>query len=158
AVSAAASIGVHLAHAGFGLRLLTDRGQVVPAPGALGGVEGAPFEDMLLDTLAVLPPARGSSMREGATALRRDGDEGLLIAVLGALDHAEAEHLARLPNGRALHVALLLDVASWSGLSGSGRERAEEAHAATAVLLRRGGWRVLPVGADTDLAAVWPQV
>ena len=49
AVSAAASIGVHLSGEGFRARLITDAGEIAP-PGTL--------EDILLDMLAVITPSR----------------------------------------------------------------------------------------------------
>ena len=72
AVSAVASIGVHLARAGLDGQLVTDRG-AVSAPGT--------FEDVLLDSLAVIKasagdrahPWNGRNSRPGGRAARRGG-------------------------------------------------------------------------------------
>src|SRR6202034_2844758 len=56
AVSAAASIGVHLAGEGFDARFVTDVGEV-PRQGS--------FRDTLLDTLAVLQPSRATRLDAG---------------------------------------------------------------------------------------------
>src|SRR6266566_3176070 len=73
AVSAAASIGVHLAREGISGDFVTDAGPV--------SAEG-PFEDVLLDSLAVVRPSRLSSIVP-ALADGQGGSSGLLIAVLG---------------------------------------------------------------------------
>src|SRR6202034_4718606 len=74
AVTAAASIGVHLAGEGFEARFVTSEGEV-PRQGS--------FRDTLLDTLAVLRPSRAVSLDAGVSALGAGG--GQLIAVLGEL-------------------------------------------------------------------------
>ncbi len=56
AVSAAASIGVHLARAGLEGQLATDQGAV--------GAHGT-FEDVLLDSLAVIKTSRGTELTNG---------------------------------------------------------------------------------------------
>ena len=71
AVTAAASIGVHLAGEGFEARFVTAAGET-PRQGS--------FRDTLLDTLAVLRPSRAVSLEAGIAAL---GGGGQLIAVLG---------------------------------------------------------------------------
>ncbi len=74
AVSAAASIGVHLAREGLEGHLITDTG-ALSAPGI--------FEDVLLNSLAVIKPSRGRELDAGLAALR--GSSGLTIAVAGRL-------------------------------------------------------------------------
>ena len=64
AVTAAASIGVHLAGEGFEARFVTSEGEV-PRQGS--------FRDALLDTLAVLRPSRTASLEVGIQALGAQG-------------------------------------------------------------------------------------
>ncbi|GAA1012652.1 membrane protein [Acrocarpospora pleiomorpha] len=143
AVSAAASIGVHLAHEGLGLRLVTDQG---PQHLTDKGVSWS-----LLDTLAVVRQSQSRSLEQGVAALRQGGGDGLIVAVLGAIDPEEAQALARLRHGHMTGVAVMLDVASWEQ-SRASDERFEQAQA----VLTGTGWRVLRLPAGTSLAAVWP--
>jgi uncharacterized protein (DUF58 family) len=146
AVSAAASIGVHLAREGLGLRLVTDLGpQHLAADGAGHG---------LLDALAVVRESPARSLELGVAALRQGGGDGLIVAVLGALDETDARALARLRHGGMTGVAVLLDVATWRP---GGRPEDEEAVRAAGTVLASAGWRVVRLPAGVPLAAVWPQ-
>ncbi|MBO0777087.1 MAG: DUF58 domain-containing protein, partial [Actinobacteria bacterium] len=100
AVSAAASIGVYLARERVDCQLVTDAG-----PAAIPGR----FEDVLLDTLAVIRPSRGASLSAGLTQLR-GSPAGMLIAVLGRLPAAEARQLAAARHGDGPALALLFAV------------------------------------------------
>ena len=62
AVIAAASIGVHMAGEGYDAHFVTDAGEV-PRQG--------PFQDTLLDTLAVIRPSRDGGLATGIEALPR---------------------------------------------------------------------------------------
>jgi hypothetical protein len=88
AVTAAASIGVHLA---------TDTGEV-PALGT--------FRDTLLDTLAVIHMSREGGLAAGIDALTMAG--GQIIAVLGRVTAEQATQLAATRRGTAQAMALLL--------------------------------------------------
>lgn len=155
AVSATASLGVHLAREGFELGFLTDTGQVVTG---LGGSGSGSFEGLLLDALAVTTTSRNRSLRDAASALRRDGGENLICAVLGTLDRAEASYLANVPRTAALRVAILVDASSWASLSALGRERADAAFETSARLLHQAGWRVLPARGTDRIDALWPRM
>src|SRR5215469_6864208 len=74
AVSAAASIGAHLAGEGFRARLITEAGEIAPR---------GTFQDTLLDMLAVITPSHATSFGTGTSELARAG--GQLIAVVGRL-------------------------------------------------------------------------
>jgi uncharacterized protein (DUF58 family) len=133
AVSAAASIGVHMADEGFEAQLVTDRG-VIPCQGR--------FQDALLDALAVIRPSPEPGLHRGVSALRAGG--GQLIAVLGRLTADEAREVAASRRGSAPAKALVLD---------GGREQAIAAQA-----LIGAGWRAALVTTDTPLAAAWQEL
>ena len=133
AVTAAASIGVHLAGEGFEARLVTADGEV-PRQGT--------FRDTLLDTLAVLRPSRAVSLDAGTQAIGT-GD-GQLIAVLGALSEQQARALAAARHGAAAGVALILA----EGGQGTAAARA----------LAGAGWRVAVVPDAARLAAAWQEL
>src|ERR1022692_757817 len=105
AVSAAASIGVHLAREGLDGELMTDAGPVSTA-----GI----FEDVLLDSLSVVKPSHGSDLGAGTTALR-GGSSGLVIAIVGQLSAGVARQLAASRRDAGPAIALLLAVSTWSG-------------------------------------------
>lgn len=151
AVSAAASIGVHLSRSGFELRLVTDTGAEVSSAG--GGAES--FDSALLDGLAVIQRSGNHGLQLGVGALRRHGGEGLLIAVLGALNAADAEQLARLrAGGRALGVAILLDTPAWDPATANPARVAAERERVQA-LLGQAGWRTVVADPSHSLADVW---
>jgi uncharacterized protein (DUF58 family) len=104
AVSAAASLGVHVAGEGLTGQFVTE-GVVI---------RGGPFfEDRLLDSLAVLRPSSAGSLTQALSQLRVLGG-GVIIAVMGRLSVAEAQQLAACRAEGSQGIALLLNVASWS--------------------------------------------
>jgi uncharacterized protein (DUF58 family) len=155
-VSAAASIGIHLARHGFAVRLVTDTGAVVSSAGHDADVVVGDFEGALLDALAVVQRSGSRSLRGGSSALRRGGGDGLVVAVLGILDHEEATDLARMRHGTTSGIAVLVDSGSWSG--GLPRERLAswETYAGNVTVLRGSGWRVLEASAGDQLSTLWP--
>src|SRR6202012_1375306 len=130
AVTAAASIGVHLAGEGFEARFVTSEGEV-PRQGA--------FRDTLLDTLAVLRPSRAASLDVGVQGPGTGG--GPLIAVLGDMPPAQARELAAARRGTAPGVALFLAESGAVNVTSS------------AQVLAGAGWRVAVVPDAARLAA-----
>ncbi|AXI77092.1 DUF58 domain-containing protein [Peterkaempfera bronchialis] len=155
AVSAAASVAVHLLERGYAVRLLTDTGLSVPEAGAAhtGGAVSE-VSGLLLDTLAVVQLSDGAGLARAEEVLRLGG-EGLLVAVLGSLDEEQAARLGRLRRRTGAAVAFLLDTGTWTGLR----------HVLPAVpaaevdtgerLLRESGWTVLRAGAGDSAATLW---
>jgi uncharacterized protein (DUF58 family) len=143
AVTAAASIGVHMAGEAFDTRLVTDAGEV-PRQGT--------FRDTLLDTLAVIRPSREASLGAGIEALTTGG--GQIVAILGLLSPDQARLLAAARRGTAPGLALLMVPASPGGRSGGW-----PGHGATsAEILANAGWRVATVPDSTRLAAAWQEL
>jgi uncharacterized protein (DUF58 family) len=174
AVSAAASIGVHLSREGLDGQLVTDSGPI-----ANTGL----FEDVLLDALSVVQPSRNTELSRGTSALR-GGDGGLVIVVAGRLSAAAARQLAASRRDGASAIALLLAVSTWgaptpaaanpaaggpdgdsqrsdgdaaaNGHHAGGQLLAEpDETAPAAAVLRAAGWRVVSVDAATPLAMAW---
>lgn len=153
AISAAASIGIHLARAGFTMRVVGDEGDEV----ATAAVGSDAFDGLLLDDLAVRTASAGSTVRPGITAVRRGGGEEMLVAIVGPLNSEDAQTLARAAHGGpSVGVALVLDTASWTALSPRSAEAAHRAHQQTCEILAAAGWRVLPAHAGDSLADLWP--
>ena len=133
AVSAAASIGAHLAGEGFRARLFTEAGEIAPR---------GTFQDTLLDMLAVISPSRSAGLGVGPTALANAG--GQLIAVLGRLSADDARVLAASRRGNAPAMALLLAVSAWTS------DTAGEEAARAAQILSAAGWRVAVANAGMN--------
>jgi len=149
-VSAVASISVALTRAGFALRLLADTGlDLVPA--AIPATEGT-----LLDALAAVGSSRGQNLEPATERLRRNGIDGVLVAVLGRLNPDDAQRLSRLRHGSAACIAVLVDTETWSPSGPHSRAAAVGDYEASAVLLAASGWRVLRVTHGTSLPSVWP--
>ncbi|MDQ1619183.1 MAG: hypothetical protein QOE19_1752 [Actinomycetota bacterium] len=154
AVSATASIGVHLMRGGYQVRLLTDTGDKLVSADQDPSSVGSDFEGLLLDSLAVLASSSNDSCRDAATTLRRGGGDGLLIAVLGSIDPEEARLFAQLRHGSTVAVAVLLDTSTW--MSRRGREPRHD-YDGSAALLRASGWRVVQARAGDSIAGLWPE-
>jgi uncharacterized protein (DUF58 family) len=131
AVSAAASIGVHLAGEGFDTRFVTAEGEVPP--------QGS-FRDTLLDTLAVIRPSRAVSIKAATHAL---GSGGQVIAVIGDLPAEQARELAAARRGGA-GIAIVL-----AG-EGGGKDAAQ--------VLAAAGWRVAVAHDAARLTAAWQRL
>jgi uncharacterized protein (DUF58 family) len=142
AVSATASIGVHLAMHGF-------EGQLVTDGGAAAGQGG--FEDVMLDTLAVVRPSARRDLSQAISAVGPRAS-GLLVVVAGRLSAAEATSLAASHPGGAPALALLLAVSAWA--PGEHAARQDETEQAAAVLTGA-GWRVAVVRPGVPLADAW---
>jgi uncharacterized protein (DUF58 family) len=147
AVSAAASVAVHLRQAGYKLRLVTG----IDAEAAEGG------EGILLDHLADVRLEKRGDVAQLVEAVRRRSDGGLVIALLGTLTSAESELLSGLRSNNATCVAFLIDSSTWLNLPPESRAEAGRAHGAAALGLMRSGWRVVGVTHGAKLPALWPQ-
>lgn len=150
AVSAAASIAVHLREAGYKLRLVTGTGIDIDA--AESGGEG-----LILDTLADVKAEQNGDVSVLVEHVRRRNDGGLVIGLFGALTVAEAELLGQLRGNGATCIGFAIDSSTWVPSSGSAPETDRE-HAAASLALVRSGWKSVPVTHGDTLPALWPSV
>jgi uncharacterized protein (DUF58 family) len=150
AVSAAASVALHLRHSGYKIRLVTGGGVDLDTNERDG--DGA-----LLDVLAEVGISAANDIQSLVERVRRRGDGGLVIAVLGGLTLAEAELLGGLRSSGTTCVALLVDPSTWLALPEAARADGDRAHEAAALTLLRTGWRVVGIEHGTNLASIWPQ-
>jgi uncharacterized protein (DUF58 family) len=150
AVSAAASVAVHLRQSGYKLRLVTEQGVNAEVTEADG-------DGLLLDHLADVRLNQRGDVATLVKRIRQRTDGGLVIAVLGTLTTAEAELLAGLRVNGTTCVGFLLESSTWLDLPPPARAEADHAHDAAALALLRGGWRVIGVDHGSRLPALWPQ-
>jgi uncharacterized protein (DUF58 family) len=151
AVSAAASIAVHLRHGGYKLRLVSDAAIDVDATEVDGD---GPVLDQLAD-VRLSPQADVATLVE---RIRRRADGGLIIGVFGLLTPAEAELLTALRGSNTTCIALFIDTTTWLTLPTAAREEADQMHGMAALAMLRSGWRVIDVPHGAKLPALWPQL
>jgi uncharacterized protein (DUF58 family) len=153
AVSATASIALHLARGAYEVRVVTDGGDEITA----GSAGPEQVERFVLDDLAVRGLSTSGGLNAGLTALRRGGGEEVMVALVAALDPDDAQQLARALHGAAtVGVALVLDTPSWSRLDPATAATRAAEFDETCAVLSRAGWRVLPVRMGASLPALWP--
>jgi len=155
AVTAAASVGIHLVRRQFAIRVLTDAGAEMRGVGGVSHVGGGPFEALFLETLATVAQSQTHDLDAVVEEVTRGG-EGLVVAVLGSLGPDDAVALRRLRRGSTACVAVAMDAAGWTSLAPELREEARKRFAASTGLLTDAGWRVLPVRFGTTLGSIWP--
>lgn len=147
AVGVTASVGMHLSHRGYAVRLVTDA-PLVTANSAVDDGTSADPTGMLLDALAVAQPSNSASIHT-LTASVRHGSDGLIVMVLGTITLDDADQLARARHGMGTTIAVALDTSSWSDAP----RRRNTAGAWD--LLRAAGWAVVPLGRGELLADTW---
>jgi uncharacterized protein (DUF58 family) len=145
AVSAAASVAVHLTHRGFAVRLVTATGE---DPTSAWHVRDADLNTgPLLEALAVVQAAHQTHL--DTTWLTEGTHGGLTVAVFGGIDSADLPVLRRMQHQAGSALAIALDVDAWvGGTTPSG---------ATAMLGQQ-GWRAAAAGPRDRLDAVWQEL
>ena len=137
AVSAAASIALHLLGDGFDLSIVTADAHVL-SPHRVGSGR----EAMVLDHLADLVPDRAHTLREALAACNRGADGQLQVAILSRVDQTDAAALAEASrHGRSCWALLLAS--------------SPQLDAAQAATIRAAGWRCVIAGPGTPVAAAW---
>jgi uncharacterized protein (DUF58 family) len=151
AVSAAASIAVHLVQRGFSVRLVT----------AAGTEHGSSWHEHmamaaetapLLESLAVLTDT--SHPHIDLRWLQEAGHSGLLIAVLGDVSEHDKSVLIRMRHSASSAMAVALDVPAWARGSSPG----PTGTAQNAAWLGAHGWRSVSAGPQDALPAVWQEL
>ena len=145
AVSAAASIAVHLTHRGFAVRLVTATGE---ESGSAWHVRGADLNTgPLLESLAVVQPVSMPRLETGWLGEGAHG--GLTVAVFGAVESTDLPVLRRMQHHAGSAVAIAVDVDAWIGAPASG--------GATRLLAQQ-GWRATALRPRDRLETVWQEL
>ncbi len=146
AVTAAASIAVHLTRRGFSVRLVTAHGE---DPGTVWHDRSAAMNTApLLEGLAVLEQTTQPAL--DTSWLAESSHTGLTVAVLGALSDADRPVLRRMLHHSGSALAVGLDVEQWGTRAGASTGRP-----GTAAWLAQQGWRAVPLAPRDSLASVW---
>jgi uncharacterized protein (DUF58 family) len=147
AVSVAASIIRALVDLDFQVRLVT----ATDKASSLGWHEasrGGTDTAEQIERLALLGMTRSEQLSTGWVDERQQG--GMVMAVLGHLQHGDAELLGGIASAGASAYAVVLDVAAWE--QGAGREPPATAQ------LRSYGWKATTLSRDDVLASAWQEL
>jgi len=153
AVSAAASVAVHLAGMRYAVRLLVDD----PAATWVSP-SGDSTTAVLLERLALARLDEASGLTGSMAALQRSRGDGVIVAVLGELDEELAGALAAMRHRGTSGVAMLLRVPEWALLPPGAVAELDAQRDRAAAVLRSAGWSVIQVSAADAVPAVWQQV
>ncbi len=142
AVSATASIAVHLTHRGFAVRLVTATGE---DPNSAWHVRAANLNTgPLLEALAVLQSVPQARLDTGW--LGESGHGGLTVAVFGAVESRDLPLLRRMRHHSGMALAVAVDVNAWLGAP------PDETPTRT---LGQQGWRAASLRPRDRLEVVW---
>lgn len=146
AVSAAASIAVHLSHRGYTVRLVTASGE---DPASHWHYRDADLNTgPLLEALAVVQPIPAVALDTGW--LTEHGSGGLIVAVLGNVEAIDIPVLRRMQHHSGSPLAIALDVEAWISPEGS--------KGGAAPVLAQQGWRAVPLRPRDRLEGVWQEL
>lgn len=157
AVSAAASVGVHLLGKGYAVRLVTDGGASLSTVAR----ESTPIdyaEGMLLDALAVVETSSAARLDNSMIGLPHDGSHGLLVAVFGTLAPIDVEQLVRLKQQATATLAIVCATPTWAPSKERHPEQVDQQLTESVGLLRRSGWQVAVAEARHSVPEVWNQL
>ena len=146
AVSAAASIAIHLSHRGYTVRLVTATGED-PASSWHFRDNNLNTEP-LLEALAVVQAEHQPHL--DGNWLTGGGHGGLTVGVFGGVEATDLALLRRMRHQAGSALAVALDVDAWA----SPRLPAPPGQS-TATLLAQQGWRTVSLGPRERLDAVW---
>ncbi|MBA2532761.1 MAG: DUF58 domain-containing protein [Nocardioidaceae bacterium] len=165
AISAAASIAVHLASAGFAVRLVTDRPDIDAHAWHDRSMNAVGQAGPILDELAVMTDSRCSTLSEAVDAVV--GSPGLVVALLGRVQGTDLADLARMSPYRSKVLGIVLDTDRWappprqSRAPGrtSGLLPASGSHSSgVAAMLGSHGWFATSAGPEDSVTAVWQRL
>jgi uncharacterized protein (DUF58 family) len=145
AVSAAASVAVHLSHRGFTVRLVTATGE---DPASSWHFRDSDLNTTpLLEALAVVQAVHQPHLDTGWLAEGAHG--GLTVAVFGGVEAHDLPVLRRMRHQAASALAIALDVDAWPGAT---------ATPGSAPVLAQQGWRAVSLGPRDRLDTVWQEL
>jgi uncharacterized protein (DUF58 family) len=154
AVSAAASVAVHFAGEKHGVRLVLD-----DRPSTWSNPHSGEAAGELLDRMAVVQLSDHDTLGAAIGQLRRGGGDGVLVAMLGDIDEAQARQLAHLALEGLPGIAVLIATEEWASRSNrvAADDPADRRLRVTAIL-EDAGWAVTTAHRGRTPTEVWAQV
>jgi uncharacterized protein (DUF58 family) len=161
AVSAIASLAVHLAGRGYSIRMVdgspADRTTGIPWADGHSGLPATDAAGAVLDVLATVAPGGSIDLSRAVGAAAHGMAGGLLVAALGRLRRGDSTLLAGVHQPGTHCVALVA-----AGLSGGSEGHApptqDSEHEAELDRLRAGGWEVVVAEPGERLDATWSRL
>lgn len=147
AVSAAASIAVHLTHHGYTVRLVTASGDSRETEWHSQTAEASTIP--LLEALAVVQLDHSPTPD---TQWLAEGNGGLVVGVFGGLADHDLPFLRRLQHHASSNLAVALDVDAWAP------HLPVQPGAGSAAQLTASGWRSVTVGPRDRLDTAWQEL
>ncbi|MDN5856711.1 MAG: DUF58 domain-containing protein, partial [Actinomycetia bacterium] len=151
-VTAAASISVHLARAGFAVRLVTDHPDVEVSGWADSAIDPLAHTGPILDQLAVVSPSPYTALDHAATNV--SSQPGLVVALLGSSSAHDLGTLARLTPNSSRSMVMMLDTHAWTTRSPD-TDPDLERHLR---LMRTNGWAAIRVGPRDTPPSAWDEL
>ena len=154
AVTAAASIAVHLASQGYQVRLVSALGEEIEHGWHDGDI--ASTARPLLERLAVLPTVQAAELYTGR--VDESVTSGMCVAVLGDLDDHDRDFLSGLHHRGSASYAVVLDVDSWAARLTDPTFARREGELPGAAWLRHRGWKAAELSRSGSLPATWQEL
>jgi uncharacterized protein (DUF58 family) len=154
AVTAAASIAVHLTAQGFQVRLVSALGEEIEQGWHDGDVRASARP--LLERLAVLPTVEARRLYTGW--VDESVTSGMCIAVLGELDDHDRDFLSGLHHRGGASYAVVLDVDSWAARMTQPAFSRKPGQLPAAAWLRQRGWKAAELARAGSLQATWQEL
>jgi uncharacterized protein (DUF58 family) len=154
AVTAAASLAVHLTAQGFQVRLVSAVGEEFEHGWHDGDV--AASAKPLLERLAVLPTVPVPDLYKGW--VDESVTSGLCVAVLGDVDEHDRAFFSGLHHRGSASYALVLDVDSWAARTAQPEFTRRDGQLPPAAWLRQHGWKAATLGMGESLPTAWQEL
>jgi uncharacterized protein (DUF58 family) len=154
AVTAAASLAVHLTRQGYQVRLVSALGEEFEH--GWHDRDVAASARPLLERLAVLPTVQAHDLYTGW--VDESVTSGMCVAVLGDLDDHDRTFLSGLHHRGSASYALVLDVDSWAARMVNPDFTSRPGRMPGAAWLRQHGWKAATLGRGGSLQAAWQEV
>jgi uncharacterized protein (DUF58 family) len=154
AVTAAASLAVHLTAQGFQVRLVSALGEEYEH--GWHDRDVAASARPLLERLAVLPTVPAHDLYTGW--VDESVTSGMCVAVLGEVDDHDRDFLSGLHHRGSASYAVVLDVDSWAARMTDPQFTSRPGRLPAEVWLRQHGWKAAGLSRGGSLQATWQEV
>jgi hypothetical protein len=154
AVTAAASLAVHLTAQGFQVRLVSATGEEIEHGWHDGDV--AASARPLLERLAVLPTVGTPDLYTGW--VDESVTSGMCVAVLGEIDDHDRDFFAGVHHRGSASYAMVLDVDTWAPRTSDSGAARRAGELPAAAWLRQRGWKATELTRSGSLQSAWQEL
>jgi hypothetical protein len=154
AITAAASLAVHLTAQGFQVRLVSATGEEIEHGWHDGDV--AASARPLLERLAVLPTVTTTDLYTGW--VDESVTSGMCVAVLGEVDDHDRDFFAGVHYRGSASYAMVLDVDTWAARSANPEFTNRPGRLPAAAWLRQRGWKAAELTRSGSLQTTWQEL